>query len=237
MSPTDEPELLTIAQAAALLQVSEASLRRWTNAGRLPCFRVGGRRERRFRRAELLAFLERASTGIASSEAPGHLCGLYTSAAARERLAAGFLAQGLEAGSTCFLVAEPRVRERVLALVARGRPSLKRDVWSGRLVTAAYAATADAQLAFWETRFTTATRAGAESLRVVADVSGGRLGRGHRFADLLAYEREYDRSPSRRFPLTTLCLHDARRLSGVEASRMLQVHGDLFRHPVDALVR
>src|SRR2546423_6864558 len=53
-----EPELLDIKQAAALLQVSEASLRRWTNAGRLACFRVGGRRERRFRRADLMAFLE-----------------------------------------------------------------------------------------------------------------------------------------------------------------------------------
>jgi predicted site-specific integrase-resolvase len=31
-----DSELLDIAQAAALLRVSEASLRRWTNAGRLP---------------------------------------------------------------------------------------------------------------------------------------------------------------------------------------------------------
>src|SRR5258708_6028007 len=55
---TDKPELLDIRQAAALLQVSAASLRRWTNAGLLASFRVGGRRERRFRRADLLAFLE-----------------------------------------------------------------------------------------------------------------------------------------------------------------------------------
>ena len=53
-----DSELLDIAQAAALLRVSEASLRRWTNAGRLPCRRIGGRRERRFRRADLMAFLE-----------------------------------------------------------------------------------------------------------------------------------------------------------------------------------
>jgi hypothetical protein len=36
--------------------------------------------------------------------------------------------------------------------------------------------------------------------------------------------------------VTSLCLYDARRLSGVEASRVLQVHGDLLRHPMDALV-
>src|SRR5437899_1730190 len=48
---TPDPELLDIRQAAALLHVSAASLRRWTNAGLLASFRVGGRRERRFRRA------------------------------------------------------------------------------------------------------------------------------------------------------------------------------------------
>jgi excisionase family DNA binding protein len=231
-----EAELWDIAQAAAFLRVSETSLRRWTNAGRLPCFRVGGRRERRFRRADLLAFLERPGESAAASRTPGHLCGLYTSTAARERLAAGFLAEGLEAGSTCFLVAEPRARERVIAQLARRRPSVRRDIRTGRLVVSAYGVAATAQLAFWETRFAEATRAGARSLRVVGDVSDGRLRRRRPFAEVLAYEREYDRSVSRRFPVATLCLYDARRLSGVEASRVLQVHGDLFRHPVDALV-
>src|SRR2546429_9402874 len=93
------------------------TLRRWTTSGRLPCFRVGGRRERRFRRADLLAFLER--TGEPAPAPPaGHLCGLYTSGAARERQAAAFLAKGLEAGGTCFLAAEPTVRKRVLAGLA-----------------------------------------------------------------------------------------------------------------------
>src|SRR6266550_2581325 len=54
----DPNELLDIAQAAALLNVSETSLRRWTNSGQLPCLRVGRRRERRFRRGDLMAFME-----------------------------------------------------------------------------------------------------------------------------------------------------------------------------------
>ncbi len=45
---SDRNELLDINQAATLLKVSETSLRRWTNAGVLPCLRVGLRRERRF---------------------------------------------------------------------------------------------------------------------------------------------------------------------------------------------
>jgi transcriptional repressor of dcmA and dcmR len=39
-------------------QDSETSLRRWTNVGDLACLKVGRKRERRFRRADLLAFME-----------------------------------------------------------------------------------------------------------------------------------------------------------------------------------
>ena len=54
----DPEQLLDIQQAAQFLHVSETSLRRWTNSGRLACLRVGGKRERRFRRADLVAFME-----------------------------------------------------------------------------------------------------------------------------------------------------------------------------------
>src|SRR5882672_10420537 len=103
MKPADPPELLDIAQAAALLQVSEASLRRWTNRGQLPCLRIGGRRERRFRRADLIAFME----GHPSDALASHVCGLYTSDSGRTRQAAEQLAHGLEASSVCFFAAQP----------------------------------------------------------------------------------------------------------------------------------
>ena len=79
-----DSELLDIAQAAALLQVSEASLRRWTNRGRLPCLRIGGRRERRFRQADLMAFLEPDASALPA----GHLCAFYASDLGRTRQAA-----------------------------------------------------------------------------------------------------------------------------------------------------
>ncbi len=237
---SNELELLDIQQAATLLQVSETSLRRWTNAGRLACLRVGGRRERRFRRVDLLAFLERnpgAAPQVTGAEAlglpAGHLCGLYTSDLTRTRQAAQFLADGLRAGSTCFLAAEPDVRDRVRAQLERQWPSSRHDIAAGRLVFSDYAATAAAQLEFWETGFVAATRAGARSLRVVGDVSGGQLGRGGAFDEVLEYEAEYGRSLVPRFPLTTLCLYDARGLSGVEAARLLQVHADVFRYSAE----
>src|SRR5207244_2512321 len=61
----DMAELLDIREAAGFLRVSETSLRRWTNAGQLPCLRIGGRRERRFRRAGRLVVAEYRTSGAA----------------------------------------------------------------------------------------------------------------------------------------------------------------------------
>src|SRR6185503_5149134 len=57
---TDPNALLDIRAAAELLQVSETSLRRWTNAGLIPCLRVGKDRRRRFRRGDLISFMEQS---------------------------------------------------------------------------------------------------------------------------------------------------------------------------------
>jgi transcriptional repressor of dcmA and dcmR len=225
-----EPELLDIAQAAALLQVSEASLRRWTNRGQLSCLRIGGRRERRFRRADLIAFMEGHPSALA-----GHVCGLYTSDSGRTRQVADLLADGLEAGSVCFLAAQPDVRERVFTRLARQRPSLQRDLDLGRLVAFEYFERAAAQLELWETQWDAAMRDGVRSLNVVGDVSGGRLAREGSFDQVLEYETEYGKM-SRRFPVATMCLYDARLYSGLETARLLGIHPDLFRQPVTHLV-
>ncbi|MDT8379951.1 MAG: MEDS domain-containing protein [Desulfotignum sp.] len=50
-------KLLNVRQAAALLNVSQMTVRRWTNDGLLPCFRIGKKRERRFSEPNLLAFI------------------------------------------------------------------------------------------------------------------------------------------------------------------------------------
>lgn len=232
---TPDHELLDIAQAAAFLQVSETSLRRWTKSGRLRCFRVGGRRERRFRRADLLAFLEGAPAPSPSHAPRAHLCGLYTTDRARTRQAAGWLGAALDAGHTCLLAAPSSVRTPVLTHLAPMRPSLRGDIDAGRLVLSEYDDIGSDQMAYWETQFLAARRAGAASIQVVGDVSGGPLSRGHAFKDVLRYEAEYD-ALSRRFPVTSICLYDARTLSGVETARLLRLHGDVFGRPAGDLV-
>src|SRR2546422_3449557 len=107
----DPEQLLNIKQAAELLNVSEISLRRWTNEGRLACRRVGGRRERRFRRQDLLDFLEnldpRVDDAVPVGGVPvslgGHLFGLYDSEPGRLRLARPLPAPGVRRGGNRFL--------------------------------------------------------------------------------------------------------------------------------------
>ncbi len=246
------PDLLDIKQAAQLLQVSETSLRRWTNAGRLACLRVGRRRERRFRRADLLAFLEEqpASAALAQPTVPGetnattiggisvpygsHLIGLYSDDGGRANLAAGFLADGLGPRSVCYLVTAPEAQPQILNRLARSGAAIERAIRDGRLVVSEHTSSVTAQCEYFDTQFLAATRAGARSLRLVADVSaftavvmGG---------ELVELERDFDRLIARRFPVVTLCEYDARRHSGVDLFNALQAHQDTFRYPVDRLL-
>lgn len=227
-------ELLDIKEAAAFLHVSETSLRRWTNTGQLRCYRLGGRRERRFSRADLLSFLRGRDAGL--GDAAGHLCGLYASDAARVQQAVGFLSEDPGPHSLDLLVAAPDVREAVLVQLERDRPAVRDDVAAGRLVLSDYAESAAAQLEYWQTQLDAALHTGAQRLRIIGDVSGGRLARQAPFSAVLAYEQDYDRVIARRFPVTTLCLHDVRRLSGLDTAQLLRCHGDGFRYPVEHLV-
>ncbi|GAC1393904.1 MAG: hypothetical protein NVSMB38_24090 [Ktedonobacteraceae bacterium] len=60
----EKQRFLTISDAAKFLHVSEVSLRRWTNSGKLRCFRVGGRNERRFLIEDLIAFMLHEDTQV-----------------------------------------------------------------------------------------------------------------------------------------------------------------------------
>ena len=57
-----EGEWLTLGQAAKYLGVAQSTIRKWTDAGRLPAFKTPGG-HRRYRRGDLDAFLERSQPG------------------------------------------------------------------------------------------------------------------------------------------------------------------------------
>ncbi len=58
MSSKDLPELLTLKQASELLQVHPNTLRNWDNNGTLKAVRIGGRSLRRYKKSDLLKFVE-----------------------------------------------------------------------------------------------------------------------------------------------------------------------------------
>ena len=209
-------ELLDIREAAEFLRVSETSLRRWTNAGRLPCLRIGGRRERRFRRADLLAFV-----GVTPPHR--HFCGFYTNDQGSAQGAAAFLSEGLEVNARCLLAADPRVQRTVIGELEQSHPAVRKDLKAGRLVMVEYRTSIAAQVDYWRTQLSDARRAGVSRIYVIGDVSAGALSRGP-FAQTLAYEAEYERAIARMFPVTTLCQYDARKLSGLDAANILQCH-------------
>jgi excisionase family DNA binding protein len=228
---TDHEDLLDIKQAARFLNVSETSLRRWTNSGRLVCLRVGRRRERRFRRADLLNFVgEQPVVGPTGS----HLCGLYLSDESRDTLASDFLAAGFQPGGVSYLMAAPEVRDPIVAQLEQRRPSVQADVEAGRLVLLDYPASGPVQgiRDYWERNFAAARRAGARHLRVVGDVS--RLTLRVERHEILEYEMLYDEL-ARRLSIPTLCLYDVRHASGLDVLDYLKYHPDIFRHPVDRL--
>jgi excisionase family DNA binding protein len=230
---TDPDDLLDIKQAAQFLNVSETSLRRWTNAGRLACLRVGRKRERRFRRADLLGFVEEQPAGAR----PGtHLCGFYASELTRAKLAAEFLAEGLQPGSVNYLAAAPEVRDQIVEDLERRRPSIPADIEAGRLVFIMYPAVEQAQeyVDHWDGIFSGARRASTRALRAVGDVSGGPALRLERDG-LVEYERRYNEL-AHRFRVATLCLYDVRHSSGLDVLDVLQCHQDFFPHPIDRLV-
>jgi excisionase family DNA binding protein len=239
--------LLDIQEAALFLGVSTTSLRRWTNSGRLACVRVGVRGDRRFRIADLVAFLEEQPTH-ALEAAPAkqvsvggmnllygtHLCGFYSSNEARAKLAAAFLAGGSVPGAVSYLVADPAAQRSVLARLRKDHPTLQKDIAGGRLVVVDHAATGRQQLKNFRARCVADTAAGAHSLRLVGDVWG--LAKKITRDELVEFEQGYDEIIAHRFPVVTLCLYDVRRFSSLDALRALRGHGDGFRYPVERLL-
>lgn len=133
MDDQGKPEtspLLTISDAATLLNVSKATIRRWTNEGRLRCSRIGARDERRFHEADLMAVIRRPETSAVGpgklAEAPGptsaascaHCC-LISHTAEQEWQSLGpEILNSLEQGAQVLVIEDAYRKERLDLLLA-----------------------------------------------------------------------------------------------------------------------
>lgn len=137
-------QLLNVREAARLLKVSQMTIRRWTNAGLLPCYRIGPKRERRFRLRDLEEYLRKGASSPIRMDMPealtdlkiqdgSHVAHLYAIDEEALDMAVFYLKEGIEIGQTTLIVA-PETRSRIIldALARRGI-----NVWelqrSGRL--------------------------------------------------------------------------------------------------------
>jgi transcriptional repressor of dcmA and dcmR len=247
---SDANDLLDIGEAARFLNVSETSLRRWTNAGTLPCLRVGQRHERRFRRDDLLSFMEhqpsrsslksRFPTAPSSASlldastmlTPGdHLSGFYGSDLGLATLSVRFILDGLQEGSMVYVVASARSIKRMTGYLKEKRPSLQRDIATGKLLFCQYQKGPRAQIKDFEAQLDKAAGEGAQTFRVFGDTWEMRKKvSAEKFAE---YEAIYDQYIARRYPVVTLCAYDVRKFSGMDVLDALKAHRDTFRYPLE----
>ena len=68
-APANEPDWLTLGQAAKYLGVAQSTIRKWSDQGRVPAFYTPGG-HRRYRRADLDVFLERSGPGARDQTGP-----------------------------------------------------------------------------------------------------------------------------------------------------------------------
>jgi transcriptional repressor of dcmA and dcmR len=233
--------LLNTKEAAQLLRVSEASVRRWSDSGLLAGRRVGRRRERRFERSELERFLGQATgvgypvptatLALGGELIPirGHFSPIYSSDLGALRLTVPFLADGLKAGQSCFLAATGDVLERYAnALESEQGVAVDDVIQRGQLVVLGWPGASAAEvIANWEQVFAKALALRPTMLRVAGDMACERQMFASE-AEMMAYEEAYDLM-ARRFPLVTLCAYDARQFGGETILRMLKAHPDMYQ--------
>jgi len=156
-------ELLNTAEAAKFLRVSQASIRRWSDAGLLSSHRVGRRRERRFAESDLVQFLNRDERRMATSQreaaihvgglaipVPGHLATFYSSDAGRLRLTVPFLLEGLRSDQPCYLAGSDELLKLYMEVLENEEGvDLNRATANGRFLAVGFdGGTVDKAVAF-----------------------------------------------------------------------------------------
>lgn len=259
-SLTTQTELLNTRQAAELLNVSEISIRRWTMSGKLPCMRVGARRERRFNQNDLMNFLESSSDSTTPLAPPpdkmqgesktgrshillegmsidygNHLCTVYETDTGIIKLSIPFLADGLRSGDKCFLIASNARQAIILQQLSMVYRDTDKAIKDHRLVVFDGLTDSEKLYKYFEDSFLSTTQNGDNYIRVLGDMAWA-VEKGMNIDDLMSFEMKYNHSLCRKFPVVSLCQYDARSFSGTEILNVLKTHKDTFNFPVSRFI-
>jgi excisionase family DNA binding protein len=232
------PDFIGTREAAKLLGVSEASVRRWADAGLLTSHRVGLRGERRFERSSVASLGSATDPGRSGQPATEvilegssiplhtHLSSYYTSLRGRLRLGVPFLRDGILAGQSCILMADSKTEGQFEAELSQEAIDLARARERGQWLRLAPFADGDEGLVAFEAAFAAITRRGGVTIRLLGEALQNRDQLGS-LASLLRFEERLH-SLVRRYPVVMLCQYDARSLDGDELVAVLKAHADNF---------
>jgi excisionase family DNA binding protein len=235
-------KLLTTREAARFLRASEASLRRWADAGLLPASRVGRRRARRFKEDDLLRFMgpeqggpSRATTGLPRAislesmfvSLGSHLGNFYSSDAGRLRLGLPFLRDGIQAGQACVLFAHQEAREGYVRALQREGVDVDAADRNGLLTMLSVPPLSPEQfIAVLEGVFIDITRQRPGPIRFLGEPVAG-LAVVQTVKPFLNFEHQCG-ALAKRFPVVMLCAFDVREFDGQTIIECLKLHHDTF---------
>ena len=239
-------KLLNTREAARFLRASEASLRRWSDAGLLPASRVGRRRARRFKVDDLLRFMgpsqggpSPAITGLPRAIAlegmsiglGSHLGSFYSNDSGRLRLGLPFLRDGIQSDQPCVLFALPDVREHYVEALQNESVDVGAAQRTGLLITLPVEPLSPEEFIAWLERvFIDVTRHRSGPFRFLGDTPAGlsSVGSVPAFLDM---ERQIG-SLAKRFPVVMLCAYDVREFDGLTLLECLKLHHDTLTYEV-----
>jgi transcriptional repressor of dcmA and dcmR len=237
-------KLLTTREAARFLRASEASLRRWADAGLLPASRVGQRRARRFKEDDLLRFMgpeqgapSRATTGLPRAISlesmfvglGSHLGSFYSTDPGRLRLGLPFLRDGIQSGQACVLFALPDAREQYVQALQRERVDVAAAERSGLLTMLSVPPLSPEQfIALLEGVFIDITRQRPGPFRLLGEPVAG-LAALQSVKAYLSFEQQCG-ALAKRFPMVMLCAYDVRAFDGETIIECLKLHHDTFSY-------
>lgn len=237
--------LLTTAEAAQLLRVSQASIRRWSDSGLLRVKRVGRRRERRFTENDLLVFLNGGADGLSAtgrSDAvnvggvplaiPSHIATFFSTDAGGLRLTVPFFAEGLRLGQPSFLAATGPALERYIEALNRRRDlNFERSLAEGDFKVMKFqTGSASGAVAEWEDAFAHILARKPAVIRIAGEMSSVRA----MFIseeEMLRFEEAFE-VMYKRYPLVVICQYDVREFTGLALLRALKAHPGLFGHRI-----
>jgi excisionase family DNA binding protein len=240
--------LLTITEAAAFLNVSKATIRRWTDDGRLPCLRLGARNERRFLQGDLDGLISKpeliSKVGNTQQTMPrsvsgsrsGHQCIVSNTIEEEWASLASAILPALNEG-TQVLVVEVSNRKKLLENLLKVNGLSMRKLLDSYYLSGYFHW--DRSVAFVESAILSAKARGFEKILIVGADSKQAESTGQNYADeMKKYELALDDMLSRHPNATVLCPYTASEISAELMVQGFLTHSQMCIHatPVPGLL-